>query len=850
MFERPYYLFLLLLLPVLWPWLRGRGPRVCLAFKCAVFAMLVMALADPRVPWPRSRLSVTVVVDVSASMPAGALEQAEGMVRDLAGSSSEAEFRLVTFADYARLQGVPRRRELVSLGPREPDSGEGAGMATDLEKALELALSTFPAGGARRILLISDGNETRGHALSAAVRARERGVRIYTVGAGGAARLPLRLESVAVPQQVFSGERFAVSLALEAPRSPRAPPARIALLCQGKQIGSALVQLHGGSNQVDVDARITGSGVSLLEARILAGGEERTLFSQAITVRRPRVLYVSGGPEPPRYLPETLKRAQIDVELARVFPAPAPPERWDAVILDNYPDHVLPAAEHQALEKYVSVGGGLVFIAGQANSRLAEQPREGLEKLLPVRADPDPAPQESTAVVLVLDKSASMDGAKMAMTREAGRAAIALLRPTDKVGVIAFDSAFRWVVPMSPAGDMARISQLIESIVADGGTSIYPALEAGFQAIRQESAGRKHIILMTDGWSTPGEFGPLAQQAAREHVTISTLGVGQEVNRQLLETLAREARGKSYFVEQAERIPQIISNEVRQLSVSSIKERPFYARRARPVEFTDGVDFEHAPRLLGFVKARPRPGSETILKADSGEPLLVRWQYGLGRVTAFLSDARNRWAAEWLRWEGYGALWPQIIRDVCHRSRTVRAGVRPGEREGEAVVYYDVVADAAFASAWPEHPRVAVAAAGEPDSGEQPRSVKVEETAPGHYEARIPAGERGLYRILLGSGEMRLPEAGFYYESEELSDRDVNTALLKEISRLTGGRYRPSMEQLLDPEGSEVRERRALWPYLLALALLLNLLELAWRKGFLARLRPAAAVPEPARNAA
>jgi hypothetical protein len=95
---------------------------------------------------------------------------------------------------------------------------------------------------------------------------------------------------------------------------------------------------------------------------------------------------------------------------------------------------------------------------------------------------------------------------------------------------------------------------------------------------------------------------------------------------------------------------------------------------------------------------------------------------------------------------------------------------------------------------------------------------------------------------------MRLPEAGFYYESEELSDRDVNTALLKEISRLTGGRYRPSMEQLLDPEGTEVRERQALWPYLLALALLLNLVELALRQGLFARLRPALlrpAVPAP-----
>ena len=98
-------------------------------------------------------------------------------------------------------------------------------------------------------------------------------------------------------------------------------------------------------------------------------------------------------------------------------------------------------------------------------------------------------------------------------------------------------------------------------------------------------------------------------------------------------------------------------------------------------------------RLLGFAKEKAKKGSETILKLDSGEPLLVRWQYGLGRVVSFLSDAKARWSADWVRWSAYGTLWPQVVRDVSHRDRTVRAGVRPGTREGESIVYYDVLGD-------------------------------------------------------------------------------------------------------------------------------------------------------------
>jgi uncharacterized protein YegL len=454
--------------------------------------------------------------------------------------------------------------------------------------------------------------------------------------------------------------------------------------------------------------------------------------------------------------------------------------------------------------------------------------------MLPVRGAPPP--EKPTAVVLVLDKSGSMSGPKIEMAREAARASIRTLRPIDKIGVISFDETFNWVIPMGPAGNLEDKSNLIGQITANGGTKIYQAVESAFEKIVIEQATHKHIILLTDGVSTPGtqeDFPRLEREALAKQITISTIGVGDYINRELLEELARKTKGKVHFVENPETIPQIINAEVRSKDDLAIQERPVRAVRVRPVEFIDGIDFARSPRLLGFVKAEAKEGSETILRVDIDKPLLVRWRYGLGRVIAFMSDAKSRWAAPWVRWTSFGTLWPQMVRDASHRDRTVRAGVRRGTSEGEAVVYYDVLGDA-------DNPTAALRASGPPHilvtaPGEASRTIPLEETSPGHYEAHIPAGQGGLYRIVSGSSELILPEAGFYREAEEMKPQAVNTALLSEISHVTGGRIHPSMDQLLNDRGTLVRERKALWPYWLILALVLNLLEVALRKGFFER---------------
>jgi Ca-activated chloride channel homolog len=831
-FDQPIFLLLLGLVPILWWWMRKApgASRACLALKCAGFAVLAIALADPWAPMRVEKLAVTVLMDTSASMPRESLQHGEGMLRDLVRKKSGADLRLITFAERPTLRSVPEQADKVSI-PEGVDPKEG--MVTDIESAMQLALSTFPAQGARRILLISDGNENRGHALTEALRARERGVAVFTVPAGGTAPLPVKVQSIASPQDVFSGEKFMLSLQID---SAGAIPARVWITSQGHEIGSAKADLHTGSNAVDIEAQIAESGVNLMEVHISSGGAEQVLFSQAVSVRRPRVLDVAGSHEASAPLLATLKRAQVDVETAAAFPVNHGPRDWDAVLLDNYPDHELSPDEDAALEKYVYAGGGLIFIAGDSNAKLAQEPKTPFEKMLPVRAAPPP--EKPTAVVLVLDKSGSMSGPKIEMAREAARASIKTLRPIDKIGVISFDETFNWVIPMGPAGDLEDKSNLIAQITANGGTKIYQAVQSAFETIVTEQATHKHIILLTDGVSTPGtqeDFPRLERDALAKQVTISTIGVGDYINRELLEELARKTRGKVHFVENPESIPQIINAEVRSTEDLAIQERPVRAVRVRPVEFTDGIDFARAPRLLGFVKAEAKEGSETILRVDTDKPLLVRWRYGLGRVIAFMSDARSRWATPWVSWASFGTLWPQMVRDASHRDRTVRTGVRPGTGEGDAVVYYDLLGDAnnptaaALNVSGPPHILVEV-------PGEASRTVPLEETSPGHYEAHIPAGQGGLYKIVSGSSQVVLPEAGFYRESEETKPQAVNTGLLSEISRVTGGRMHPSIDEVLSDRGSLVRERKALWPYWLILALVLNFLEVALRKGFFERL--------------
>ncbi len=150
-----------------------------------------------------------------------------------------------------------------------------------------------------------------------------------------------------------------------------------------------------------------------------------------------------------------------------------------------------------------------------------------------------------------------------------------------------------------------------------------------------------------------------------------------------------------------------------------------------------------------------------ILRVDEKKPLLVRWRYGLGRVIAFMSDAKSRWAAPWVRWE--------CIRHAVAADGARRVAPRPQRCAPACVQEIRKAKRWCFTMCWPTRkiPRAdTLGSAGRRISWSRrmeraPRTMPLEETAPGHYEARIPADQGGLYHIVSGNSEMLLPEAGF-----------------------------------------------------------------------------------------
>src|SRR5690606_16265543 len=147
------------------------------------------------------------------------------------------------------------------------------------------------------------------------------------------------------------------------------------------------------------------------------------------------------------------------------------------------------------------------------------------------------------AMLLVMDKSGSMQGDKVQLAREAAIAAVELLGPRDDVGVIVFDGNAHWAVDLQSAGNQMAIVRAIEMIAVGGGTNIFPALVMAYDSLATHAAATKHVVLLTDGHSQPGDFPGIVERMALDRITVSTVAVGDGADAALLEEIARWGRG-------------------------------------------------------------------------------------------------------------------------------------------------------------------------------------------------------------------------------------------------------------------------------------------------------------------
>jgi uncharacterized protein YegL len=462
-----------------------------------------------------------------------------------------------------------------------------------------------------------------------------------------------------------------------------------------------------------------------------------------------------------------------------------------------------------------------------------------VERILPVRMDAERRKDmPSVAMSVVIDRSGSMTGLPMEMAKQAARATVDALSADDLIEVIAFDSTPTRYVKMQPARNRSRIENDIARIQAGGGTEIFPALDAAYQDLSVVQARKKHVILLTDGRASSSGIRDLVQAMAAESITVTTVGLGAEVDDQLLSLIKDFGGGRYHKVPDPGSLPKIFTREAEMIAKSSVTLDYFPIKQVAPADFLRGIDVATAPLLSGYTatKMKAWPAQEILVNADHDDPLLARWRVGLGYALAWTSDVKARWAGDLARWSGWPQFWGQLVHEHMRQKRRSELPMKTDVFGGVAHAVVDAFdADDRFDNNLESKLTVQG-----PLPGGTSSTVTLRQTAPGRYEASFPLDRYGSF--ILRAEHRRHTEDGrvipvavsYGHVSNpyppEYASFEPNLGLLGRAAETTGGARDPEPALAFDPAGASVTFHQDLWPRFVGAAIVLLVLDLLVRR--------------------
>jgi hypothetical protein len=277
----PLWLWLLAALPAigLLAW-RNRAARtrqrlaVATLLRSLTLVLLALACARPVLLEHSREISVVYAIDVSKSIAPAFVRQTIDWIRAENARHHPAQVRYVVFASQARL--LESADDVLAIpvsadGEATPGSLDQG--ATDLEQALRTALFGFAPDHARRLVLVSDGNQTHGDVWRALARLRAEHVRLFAVPATVAVSNDAWVEAISLPQGVRQQEPVRASVNVFSRARTRA---RVELADGSRVLGARSAALDAGENEIAFQIRLPDAGSNVLTARVSAEGDEDT----------------------------------------------------------------------------------------------------------------------------------------------------------------------------------------------------------------------------------------------------------------------------------------------------------------------------------------------------------------------------------------------------------------------------------------------------------------------------------------------------------------------------------------------------------------------------------------------
>lgn len=807
--------------------------KLAFGVRGVLILLIVAALAGLESRRTNEGIATQFVLDRSDSISE---EQRSAQLEFVSKAISEMSERdaagVVVFGRSPLLESVAGgRRTLPAIQSRVN------GSATDLSAAIRLASAAFPEGKARRIVVLSDGNQTLGDAEAAAEVAGVDGVQIDVVhpaerAAGGEALVA----SMDTPDIARADQPIPLRVTMESTVSQQAI---LVLDRDGKQVSRTTVKLQPGRNSVVLSDRLTAPGFYRYRATLVVNDDRdsrNNVGASFVRVRgRPQVLVASGRKN--SELAAALRKNGIQVVEggAEVLPLQLEEaQNYEAILLNDLNASELTASQMALLQRGLRDAGiGFAMIGGENSFLPGGYYGTTVADMLPVDLNIRQRKSfASVSVLIIIDCSGSMsmeeDGVmKLRLAAKAAEQTVSMLAPTDRVGVAGSTSGIEFVAPMQPLTNKAEVIKQIRRInITGGGIFIGPSIEAAEKVIRKEPSKVRHLIVMADGADST-DFRDAVSRVAKmrgDRITTSVIAVGQGKDVNDLRLLARAGGGRFFVAEKASKLPALVTQDVSVISRAAIEEGAFIPKLTGWDEMLRGVDA--MPPLLAYCLSEPRPLARVLLRTHKDDPLLAIWQVGLGTSMAFTSDAQSRWARQWMGWPDFGTFWSQSVRSISRRASEHRVEVTATDEGGLG----RLMVRAFDSEGSPVNLRDNTIRVGTP-SGKTIETT-VSQEAPGLFTGTFPASEIGSYVVTVGAGRGRgVHSTGFTiaYPVEYRTYRP-NLPLLDRLAELTGGKALESPGQVwravTDP-GVSIYE---LWPALVLAAALLLPLDIGIRR--------------------
>ena len=802
--------------------------RVARVMRCLLTCLCVLALAAPSVVLPGGQQAVWILADASASARGMQDQMTQSVRTALENKDASVNAGVIAFGGNAMVE-----KPLAQDGTYNGVTTAVDAQASDLPSALTLASALLPEDAQGRIVVLSDGATE--DVRAAAQQLAARGVTVDYQSFSGDALPDAQISQLNVPSRVYQGQSFTVNVQVKANHDT----AGTLVLYQNRTpVSSREVTLRRGDNTFTFRDVAADTGVVTYEARLISEGDScaqnDSMGGYVYVQGAPKLLLVEGRQGEGSEMAAMLSAAAMQYET--VLPAQLPYDaeqlrQYDGVVLVNVDYDAADEEQWAALDSAVRVlGRGLTVIGGDSSYALGGYRGSKLEEMLPVTIDVrNKLDLPSLALMLVIDKSGSMsDGmfgtTRLELAKEAAMRAAEVLTPNDQVGVIAFDDAAKWVVNLQKAEDVEAIQNQIGTIRPGGGTAFFTALYEATYALMNAQAQQKHIIFLTDGEAGDTGYLQLCDIMQQNDITLTTVAVGSGADQATLRTLAQQGGGRAYAANEFDNLPKIFTKETYLVSGSYVQNRTF-----TPVitEQSALTDFEGFPQLSGYLAATEKSLATVSLMSDREDPILAWWQYGAGRVVAFMADSRGAWTSEFLQWDQAAAFYGGMAAFTLPGEE--REGQLTTERQGDALrIVYTA----------PEGAQTGLSTSVTallPDGTQT--QLALQESAPGVYEGEIAAAQLGAYALRVeqrdASGELqRVMEGGAvngYSGEYDLRNQNAESTL-PYLSALTGGREITDSAEMLKSTRAVVRARRDLTQPLLWALMVLLLCDIALRR--------------------